>query len=290
MSIKNCVFFSRIPPTPHATPKTVYEAAFIVNEMKFDEIINNAPEKFTSATPISMELLPMNNMSGQSYGYIVYRTFVDIPVNSTLTIEGRVCDSVVVLVNGVLMSKPLNTIRDLNNFGFWKKNNGVLKLGPKERRNATLDLLVENWGRVNFGGLEQFKQFKGLWQGDVLLNDDKLLNWEIIPLEFKRSWTRSLTNWKKNSRTKSLGAFLYKAQLFIETPQDTFVDMQEWCKGIVIINDFVLGRYSRIGPQQSLYLPAPLLKKGNNTVIVFEHYYGSETIKFSNEPIFKTRS
>lgn len=280
-----------MPPTPHATPKISYDASIIESEMKFSQIIDNVPDKFSSATPISMELLPMNNMSGQSYGYIVYRkTFLDIPVNSTLTIEGRVCDSVVVLIDGVLMSKALNNIRDLNNFGFWKRNNAVLKLGPKERRNATLDLLVENWGRVNFGRLEQFKQFKGLWQGNVLLNDEELFNWEIIPLEFKKSWTHSLTDWNKISKTKSLGPSLYKAQLYVDTPQDTFVDMQEWCKGIVIINDFVLGRYSRIGPQQSLYLPAPLLKKGNNTVIVFEHYYGSESIKFSDEPIFKTRS
>lgn len=238
-----------------------------------------------------MELLPMNNMSGQSYGYIVYRqNFLVIPADSILSIGGRVCDSVVVLINGDLISKPLNTASDLNGFGFWRANNSQLFLGPKERTNATLDLLVENWGRVGFGRLEQFNQFKGLWQAGVFLNDEELFNWEIIPLEFKKSFTQGLSSWKKVTKMKSLGPSLYKSQFYVESPADTYLDMQKWCKGIVIINNFVLGRYSRIGPQQSLYLPAPFLKIGNNTVIVFEHYYGSENISFSDKPIFKTRA
>lgn len=228
----------------------------------------------------------MNNMSGQSYGYVVYRKkLLDIPANSILTIEGRVCDSVVVLVNDVLISKPLNTANDLNAFGFWKIKDSSLPLGPQSRINATLDLMVENWGRTNFGKLEQFNQFKGLWQGPVTLNDEDLINWEILPLEFKRSWT----SWRKITKRRDMGPSLFKTQFYVESPQDTYLDMQEWCKGIVVINDFVLGRYSRIGPQQTLYLPAPFLKSGNNTLIIFEHYYGSEMVSFSDKPIFKTR-
>lgn len=259
--------------------------------MNFNDIIENVGEKFTSATPISMELLPINNMSGQSFGYIVYRyKLLDIPANSTLTIGGRVCDTVVVLINGELVSKPLNSANDLNGFGFWRQEDSQLSLGPKEWVNATLDLLVENWGRVNFGRIEQFNQFKGIWQEGVSLNDEELINWEIIPLEFKKPWNNALTYWNKVTKTKSLGPALYKAQLYVESPKDTFVDMQNWCKGIVIINGFVLGRYSRIGPQQTLYLPAPFIQTGNNTIIVFEHYYGSDVISFSDKPIFKTRS
>lgn len=259
--------------------------------MQFEDIIRNVGDKFTSATPISMEWLPLNNMSGQSFGYIVYRhKHLDIPANSSLTIGGRVCDSVVVLIDGELVSKPLNTANDLNGFGFWREKDSQLFLGPKEWKNATLDLIVENWGRVNFGRLEQFNQFKGIWQEGVSLNDEEMFNWEIVPLEFKKSWNNALSNWNKVSKKRSLGPALYMAELYVESPQDTYVDMQEWCKGIVIINGFVLGRYSRIGPQQTMYLPAPFLKTGNNTVIVFEHYYGTDLIAFSDKPIFKTRS
>lgn len=41
---------------------------------------------------------------------------------------------------------------------------------------------------------------------------------------------------------------------------------QGWSKGVVIVNGFNLGRYWHVGPQRTLYLPAPLLKKGRNEV------------------------
>lgn len=51
---------------------------------------------------------------------------------------------------------------------------------------------------------------------------------------------------------------------------DTFVELDGWGKGCVFINGFNLGRFWEIGPQKRLYLPAPLLKDGENEIIVFE--------------------
>jgi hypothetical protein len=31
-------------------------------------------------------------------------------------------------------------------------------------------------------------------------------------------------------------------------PKDTFIDMQEWMKGVVFVNGFALGKYADIGP------------------------------------------
>ena len=53
---------------------------------------------------------------------------------------------------------------------------------------CVLDLMVENMGRNNFGKPHQFDQKKGIWEGPVLLDDVPLLDWEIIPLEFKGEW------------------------------------------------------------------------------------------------------
>ena len=41
-------------------------------------------------------------------------------------------------------------------------------------------------------------------------------------------------------------------------------------KGCAFINGFNLGRFWEVGPQKRLYIPAPLLKKGNNEIILFE--------------------
>ena len=60
-----------------------------------------------------------------------------------------------------------------------------------------------------------------------------------------------------------------------ETPSpqhDTFLSIPNGIKGQVWINGFNLGRYWIVGPQQSLYLPAPLLKDAGeaNEILVLE--------------------
>jgi beta-galactosidase len=44
--------------------------------------------------------------------------------------------------------------------------------------------------------------------------------------------------------------------------------MRSWGKGFVIINGHNLGRYWNIGPQQTIYVPGPWLRRGNNEVLV----------------------
>lgn len=56
--------------------------------------------------------------------------------------------------------------------------------------DCTLDLMVENLGRANFGQPHMFDQKKGLWQGEVLLDGVPLKGWEIIALEFKGDWVQ----------------------------------------------------------------------------------------------------
>ena len=41
---------------------------------------------------------------------------------------------------------------------------------------------------------------------------------------------------------------------------------QGWKKGVVFINGFNLGRYWHVGPQRTLYIPAPLMRLGDNQV------------------------
>ena len=49
---------------------------------------------------------------------------------------------------------------------------------------------------------------------------------------------------------------------------DCFVHLDGFTKGIVFINGFNLGRYWKIGPQQSLYLPGVLLKEENEILVL----------------------
>ena len=51
------------------------------------------------------------------------------------------------------------------------------------------------------------------------------------------------------------------------------------------VNGFNLGRYWQRGPQQTLYVPAPILKPGLNEIIIFE-LHGAErfTVELRDKP------
>ena len=54
-------------------------------------------------------------------------------------------------------------------------------------------------------------------------------------------------------------------------PKDTFIRLDGFHHGFVAVNGFNLGRYyNDAGPQKTLYCPAPMLKSGDNEIIVFE--------------------
>ena len=70
---------------------------------------------------------------------------------------------------------------------------------------------------------------------------------------------------------------------------DTFINMEDWTKGVVWVNGINLGRYWNIGPQVTLYLPAPFLNPGTNEIIVFEEKKAApeRNLKFEDYPILQ---
>lgn len=70
-----------------------------------------------------------------------------------------------------------------------------------------------------------------------------------------------------------------------EETADTFLDFSGWGKGCILVNGFPIGRFWEIGPQRRLYIPAPLLKKGENIILIFEtEGKYAETITLWDEP------
>ncbi|KAH1005396.1 hypothetical protein HUJ04_006394 [Dendroctonus ponderosae] len=277
---------TKLPDPPALIPRVAYSDVPIEQFMPLKTLIDSQNIKPNHPHPIAMELVDINNGSGQSYGYLTYRKEnLNLPAGAILTLTSYVYDSVLVLVNGRQIAPPLKTAADLNSFGFYRLEDSEITLTDSDLTNATIDLVVENWGRVNYGKLSQYYQFKGLWQGDILINGELVLNWQHIPLEFKRSWTQNLAGWQDEDISSS---GLYRGYLELEAaPEDTYIDMRAWTKGIVMVNGFVLGRYARIGPQQCLYLPAPFLQQGRNEIVIFEHYEAADSVRFSTDQIWE---
>jgi len=91
----------------------------------------------------------------------------------------------------------------------------------------------------------------------------------------------------KNETIKPRRPVLYEATVNIEKPADTFLDMTNWGKGIVFVNGHNLGRYWKVGPQQTLYVPGCWLKAGANNFVVFEQLNENtqKELIFTDQPI-----
>ena len=62
----------------------------------------------------------------------------------------------------------------------------------------------------------------------------------------------------------------YRATFRLDKAADTFLDMRTWGKGMVWVNGKAIGRFWKIGPQQTLYMPGCWLKEGENEIIVLD--------------------
>jgi beta-galactosidase len=144
-----------------------------------------------------------------------------------------------------------------------------------------LDILVENMGRVNFGP-QLVSDRKGITE-KVTLDGEELTGWEIFPLPLNDA-----ERWPF-SKAPAAGPALHRGTVHLSAVGDTFLDMRGWGKGIVWVNGHNLGRYWRIGPQQSLFLPAPWLKSGANEIIVLELEDRTyRAIQSSTDPVYDT--
>ena len=172
----------------------VYADVKLSEFIPYSSIIENVPQllRETHNKPVPMEQLNINNGNGQSYGYIVYRKQLILKSGMKLTIRGHPRDIVQVMVDGVQVTPGIYNLLDLGqNFGSWAVRDAEFEFSDElseacsDEAGCTLDLMVENLGRANFGAPHNFEQKKGLWEGDVLLDNVPLDDWEHIALEMK---------------------------------------------------------------------------------------------------------
>ena len=62
----------------------------------------------------------------------------------------------------------------------------------------------------------------------------------------------------------------FRAHFTLAATGDTFLDTRNLGKGAIWINGHNLGRFWNVGPQDTLYVPGPWLRKGSNEIIVFD--------------------
>lgn len=231
-------------PEPPATNATISIAP--AEATKCAGVFQNLPHPVSDSTPQTMEKY------NQGHGCILYRT--TIPAGSEATLEAvSVHDFGFVFLDG-------------ERKGIMDRRSGTFKVRlPARTKAATLDILVEAVGHVNFG-VEVFDQ-KGI-HAPVKLNGQELTGWKIfnLPLDDKML---SHLKYSKAEPGQSGPAF-WRAYLDVATPGDTFLDMRPWGKGVAWVNGHCLGRFWNIGPTATMYVPAPWLKQGRNEVVILD--------------------
>lgn len=204
-----------------------------------------------SAEPVESDTLLTFEDMNQGYGYMLYRRHFNQPINGMMRVPG-IADFATVYVNG-------EKVGELN------RMTGKDSMQISVPFNATLDIFVENMGRINFGTRINANR-KGIIQ-PITINGHKIMgDWQMygIPMDVMPVMPKMHSPYVKGQPTLYFGTFE------LDNVGDTFLDMEKWGKGIVFVNGVNLGRYWKIGPQQTLYLPGCFLHKGQNTVVVFE--------------------
>jgi beta-galactosidase len=231
-----------LPDVPAAKPSITLPSIHFAETANLSSIL---PKPVHAEMPMTFEAL------NQPYGFVLYRTKQKGGTSGMLSIK-ELRDYGIVFING----KKIGVLdRRL------KQDSIVVDLPAGE---ATIDILVENLGRINFGP-NLLKNNKGITTS-VSLNGKVLKGWDMYSLPFQH-----IDDIKFSKTALSIDQPVLKRGYFNLTETgDTYLDMRNWGKGSVWINGHNLGRYWSVGPQQTLYVPVEWLKKGKNEVVVLE--------------------
>ncbi|XP_070980340.1 beta-galactosidase-1-like protein [Oncorhynchus clarkii lewisi] len=271
--------FRDIPvgPMPPASPKMAYGFVTLTMVGNLSSLLDTLSPQgpVRSLYPLSFEEMK------QYYGFMLYRTKLprDLPEDTPLI-------------------SPLNGVHDRAYVSVCGVFQGLLERDTTLVMNLTgkqgdqVDVLVENMGRVNFGS--KINDFKGLLS-NLILGKDVLTDWQIYRLDIDGAIA---SGWPQSGQRRSPpnpvrgpsdGPVFYQGTL---PPNglawDTFLRLNEWTKGQVWINGVNLGRYwPKRGPQQTLYVPGPLLsptQPNNITVLELERAPPHTRVLFMDRP------
>jgi len=246
------------PPAPEPQPMV---------ELSTLEFKESAPLEQLLAAPVHAFAPRPMATQGQSHGLMLYRHTMKGAQKGTLEVQ-EARDYALISQQGKLL-------------GVLDRRRKEMRLDVQLTGRAPLEILVESEGHVNFGK-HLADDRKGI-VGEITLNGAPLRDWRMysLPLDHLKPL--------RFHEQKPAGPAFYRAKFDLKRIGDTFLDLRGWGKGYVWINGHNLGRYWGIGPQQSLFCPAPFLKAVENEIIVLDLTPdGARTLRGTLNPVWAT--
>ncbi len=231
-----------LPEIPADRKKKAYGKVALTESASFFDSLDILSKPVHSDVPRPMEHY------GHGYGYIAYRTRLNRDYDVvTLSFES-LGDRAQIYIN-----------RDLVGIVYI---NDSLEIKVSAKAGDVLTVLCENMGRANFG--PKMMRKKGI-AGRCLLDGKIHFGWKVYPLPMD-----NLDLLRFGGIAPAEKSAFYRGHFEVGECCDTFIRLDNFTKGFVLINGFNIGRYWEIGPQKTLYIPASLLKEGKNEILVFE--------------------
>ena len=249
-----------------ATPEPIPVIEIPAFELtKTASLFDNLP-----AAKKAMNIQPMEDFD-QAWGRILYRTTLPASSKKQKLIITDVHDWATIFINGKSIGKLDR-----------RRGDNTVEI-PVLNKDAQLDILIEATGRVNYG--KAILDRKGITEKVELVDGEtkkELKSWQVYNFPVDHAFQKNV----KYTASKTEGPAWYKASFTITKPGDTFLDVSTWGKGMVWVNGHNLGRYWKIGPQQTMYLPGVWLKKGENEIIFLDvDKPSAKTIRGVSTPI-----
>ena len=239
------------------------------------ENLDNIGEKHHVPVPEGMEYF------GQNFGLIYYETTLKGKYNASPMYVKNVHDFAEVYFDGekkTSIDRTLYTVEGKTTLKdvIFKKKKGESSpfLMPALSGERKIGVLVDTMGRVNYG--ENMLDRKGI--SDIYLGIQRLMNYDV--------WTLPLDNLDKlkySSSVKKDEPVFLKGSFKTDSKADCFVHLDGFNRGCVYINGFNLGRFWKVGPQKSLYIPGTLLKDENEIIVFNICGYSKPTVSITDK-------
>ena len=239
------------------------------------ENLDNIGEKHHVPVPEGMEYF------GQNFGLIYYETTLKGKYNASPMYVKNVHDFAEVYFDGekktsidrtLYSVEGKTTLKDV----IFKKKKGESSpfLMPALSGERKIGVLVDTMGRVNYGG--NMLDRKGI--SDIYLGIQRLMNYDV--------WTLPLDNLDKlkySSSVKKEEPVFLRGSFKTDSKADCFIHLDGFNRGCVYINGFNLGRFWKVGPQKSLYIPGTLLKDENEIIVFNIGGYSKPTVSITDK-------
>ncbi|WP_164234209.1 glycoside hydrolase family 35 protein [Microbacterium hydrocarbonoxydans] len=221
---------------------------------------------------------------GAEDGLVVYEAGIAFAPGSELTIDG--------------LHDRATVFLDDERIGVLERD-GERSVALPGSGRARLTIVVESLGRINYGA--RTGEGKGIMHG-VRIGRRLVHGWthRIVPQDApehpgavaaseagadavsEADAGAALEVGADAARTDGVAV----ASLDVAEPLDAWLAFPGGRKGMVWLNGFLLGRYWEVGPQQTLYAPAPLWRAGGNEVVVLDVDGLGARVEIREEPSF----